>query len=74
MTTEYGAGPRLTGEPRGDPRRQAIPALRGYAYQLYVSAVAWLDLGEGQELYLEIAEDYATVAGEALRAVQVKDT
>jgi hypothetical protein len=37
------------------------------------SALAWVDLGEREQLYLEVAEDYAVVA-EKLSAVQVKDT
>jgi len=59
---------------RGDEVRQAVDALRGYAYQLYVSGSAWLDLREKEQLYLEVAEDYATACSGALNAVQVKDT
>lgn len=58
----------------GEPARQAISALRGYAYQIYVSAIAWIELNENQKLYLEVAEDYAVAAKGALNAVQVKDT
>ena len=58
----------------GDPRRQAIASLRGYAYQLYVSALAWVGLQSGDVLHLEVAEDYAVLAGQHLRGVQVKDT
>ncbi len=67
-------GESFDAAPAGDSERQAIDALRGYAYQVAVSAIAWLDLGESGRLYLEVAEDYATVAGNALNAVQVKDT
>lgn len=72
--SEFSAGPRLTGAPQGDPRRQAVGSLRGYAYQLYVSALAWIGLKSGQALFLEVAEDYAVVAQGALKGVQVKDT
>lgn len=58
----------------GDPTKQAINALRGYAYQIYVSAIAWLELQDDQELHLEVAEDYAIATNDALNAVQVKDT
>lgn len=58
----------------GDPRRQAVASLRGYAYQLYVSSLAWVGLQPGDILYLEVAEDYAVLAGQHLRGVQVKDT
>lgn len=74
MSYQYSAGPRLTDDPAGDPKRQAIASLRGYVYQLYASALAWVDLRQGQQLYLEVAEDYATLANEVLQGVQVKDT
>lgn len=69
----YGSGPRLD-EPQGDATRQAVASLRGYAYQLYVSALAWLGVDDGEALYLEVAEDYAIAASGALEGVQVKDT
>ena len=59
--------------PEGDAARQAVDLLRGYAYQVLASALAWIDLGERDRLYLEVAEDYAVVA-QSLSAVQVKDT
>jgi hypothetical protein len=67
-------GPTLVSEPVGDTARQAIHALRGYAYQVAASTAAWLDLNEDARLYLEVAEDYATVAADVLSAAQVKDT
>ncbi|MBN2751097.1 MAG: hypothetical protein JXQ84_00160, partial [Rhodospirillaceae bacterium] len=69
----FGSGPRLN-EPNGDPARQAVAALRGYAYQLYASGLAWLALPDGAELHLEVAEDYAVATREALKGVQVRDT
>jgi hypothetical protein len=70
----FNAGPRLTDAPIGDPTTQAVASLRGYAYQLFASALAWLNLKPGQELYLEVARDYAVAAKDALSAVEVKDT
>jgi hypothetical protein len=67
-------GPSFDSAPAGDTERQAIDSLRGYAYQIAASTAAWLDLDETARLYLEVAEDYATVAAETLKAVQVKDT
>jgi hypothetical protein len=67
-------GPALDTPPVGEVERQAINSLRGYAYQVAASALAWLDLDETSWLYLEVAEDYATVAENALHATQVKDT
>jgi hypothetical protein len=66
--------PKPTETPKGDPAGQAIASLRGYAYQLIASGVAWLKLADDEELYLEVAQDYATAARAALDAVQVKDT
>jgi hypothetical protein len=57
----------------GDDARQAVSSLRGYAYQIYVSALAWVDLPPEAELHLEVAEDYAVAVRDALDAVQVKD-
>lgn len=70
----FSAGPRLDAQPVGDPRRQAVASLRGYAYQLHVSALAWVGLKAGQQLFLEVAEDYALTLAGALEGVQVKDT
>ncbi len=59
--------------PEGDTARQAVDSLRGYAYQVLAATLAWLDIDEKGRLFLEVAEDYAVVAENALRAVQVKD-
>ena len=60
--------------PAQERARQAVSSLRGYAYQIYQSLSAWLLLGEDETLLLEVAEDYAVLARDALSAVQVKDT
>lgn len=60
--------------PQADIARQAVDSLRGYAYQVTAAALAWLDIGEHAQIFLEVAEDYATIANGALKAVQVKDT
>lgn len=76
----FGGGSSPWIVPDADPARQAVAPLRGYVYQLHRSLAAWMALGERDELYLEIAEDYAEVlrdstrAAEVLTAVQVKDT
>ena len=72
--TPFTQGPRLTGGPSGDPAAQAVASLRGYAYQLYASGLAWLRLKPGEELHLEVAKDYAVAAEDALRGVEIKDT
>jgi len=60
--------------PSGDPAREAIDSLRGYAYQILQSALAWTELKDDEFLYLEVAEDFAVAATNALTAVQVKET
>ncbi len=66
--------------PPGESARQAIPSLRGYAYQLHQSLAAWIALPAGATLHLEAAEDYATIARDpatleqVLQANQVKET
>ena len=70
----FNAGPSAGLVPQGDTARQAVDSLRGYAYQALATALAWLDIDENGRLFLEIAEDYALMAKQALSAVQVKDT
>ena len=60
--------------PIGDVERQGVASLRGCAYQVVAAALAWLDLDQNGRIYLEVAEDYATVAQQSLDATQVKDT
>ena len=60
--------------PQADPACQAVAALRGYAYQVLATALAWLDIDEHSQIYLEVAEDYAIVAKNAILGVQVKDS
>lgn len=66
--------------PSQDVSRQATASLRGYIYQLHASAAAWLELGPNDELYIEVAEDFAEILREpdslheVLKATQVKDT
>ena len=54
--------------------RQATDSLRGYLYQIWHSVNAWLDLVDGDVLYLEGAEDFDKVSGTTATATQVKDT
>jgi len=58
----------------GDPKRQAVSALRGYLYQIWHSVYAWLDLEEDEVLFLEGAEDFDVVGPRQATAVQVKGT
>ena len=68
------AGTTADDVPKGNTARQAVHALRGYAYQTLKAALAWIDIEEDGRLFLEVAEDYATIVKGALQATQVKDT
>ena len=76
MNNEYlfNAGASAQPVPEADTARHAVAALRGYAYQILATTLAWVDIDENSRLFLEVAEDYAIIAGQALSAVQVKDT
>jgi hypothetical protein len=76
----FDAGGGSWNVPAGETARQAIAPLRGYAYQLHQSLAAWIRLPTDGVLYLEVAEDYATLVNNpgaldaVLEATQVKDT
>jgi hypothetical protein len=70
----FAPGSSIDTPPVGAVERQAVASLRGYAYQVVAAALAWLDLNDSGRVYLEVAEDFATVARQSLDAVQVKDT
>jgi hypothetical protein len=59
---------------RGNPKRQAVPALRGYAYQAWQSVLTWITLTDPETLFLEGAEDLDVVIGENAVTVQIKET
>ena len=73
MTTEevFSTG---DSESKGDAARQAVHALRGYAYQVVSATLEWLHLADDGYLILEVAEDFAIMADGILQSVQVKDT
>lgn len=60
--------------PESQANRQAIDALGGYVYQAYATGLAWLALAPDETLQLEVAEDYARVARDAVEMTQVKRT
>lgn len=60
--------------PNGATTRDAVAALSGYVYQIYQSALALIKAEPEDVIWLEVSEDYLKVAGNALDAVQVKET
>lgn len=54
-------------------KRQAVPTLRGYAYQIWQSLYQWLNLKDNEVLYLEGAEDYDLLGPTRTETVQIKD-
>ena len=61
----FNAGPSAQLVPETDTARHAVAALRGYAYQVLATTLAWIDLDENSRLFLEVAEDYAIIANQA---------
>ena len=59
---------------KADPKRQAHASIKGYHYQILHSVEAWLGLAEAEILYLEGAEDFDKVSGDAVTTTQVKHT
>lgn len=59
--------------PPEDVVRQAINAIRGFAYQLYATALGWTRIGPNETLLVEVADDYAVLAESALTLVPIKD-
>ncbi|WP_426232344.1 hypothetical protein [Pararhizobium sp. DWP3-4] len=57
-----------------DPGREAVAPMRGYSYQILRSIETWLDLADGEELYLEGAEDLDRARHSEVTTEQVKDT
>ena len=58
----------------GDEQRQAVDSIRGYVYQIYLSALAWIGISANEVLHLEVAEDFALSSPSELVASQVKAT
>jgi hypothetical protein len=56
-----------------DPRRQAVSTLKGYAYQVWRTLLAWVTLPPETVLHIEGAEDFDVLRGEEGVTVQVKD-
>lgn len=52
--------------------RQAIHALRGYVYQIYQTLLAWQKLTSNDLLFVEVSEDYAIVARDAIHSAQIR--
>ena len=61
-------------ELQSDPKRQAVPTLRGILYQAWCSIDAWLSLINVDDIiFLEGAEDFDIVQKNRATAVQVKN-
>jgi hypothetical protein len=65
----------LPAELTGNPRRQAVPSIRGTVFQAWCSIDAWLRLDNAdQVIYLEGAEDFDVLNADGGITVQVKHT
>lgn len=54
MDQPFNAEPRLGDEPAGDVATKAVASLRGYSYQLFASALAWVNLQADEVLHLGV--------------------
>lgn len=57
-----------------DPKREASASIRGYVYQIYQTVLEWVNLKEGEIIFLERAEDFDVHCDAQVTTVQVKDT
>ncbi len=57
-----------------NPRRQADDIISAYVYQIWQTAYYWINLEEGERLYIENAEDFDVVRQKQIDTVQVKNT
>jgi hypothetical protein len=57
-----------------DSSRQAPDTIRGFVFQLWHSVHAWLELGEGDQLFLEGAEDFDVLSAQGAIVNQTKAT
>lgn len=59
---------------KSDPKRQALPTLKGFSYQIWQSVYRWVTLKEGEALFLEGAEDIDVLGPGQAETIQVKET
>ena len=57
---------------KSDEKRDASDSIAGYAYQIYQSIFAWMQLNETELLFLEGAEDFDIQAENNVETIQVK--
>ncbi len=57
-----------------DHDREATDSIRGYRYQILCTVEEWINLDEGEKLYLEGAEDFDRLTEAEAISTQVKDT
>ncbi|CAM3188013.1 Uncharacterised protein [Janthinobacterium lividum] len=55
-------------------KREAIPALTGYDYQVWVAMSQWFDLSDNAVLFMEGAEDLDNVEEHSAETVQIRHT
>jgi chromosomal replication initiation ATPase DnaA len=58
---------------KSEPNRDATASIRGYVYQIYQSALAWIRLKPGETLFLEGAEDFDVHSENGVVTTQVKN-
>lgn len=56
-----------------DPLREAVGAMRGYEWQRWLTAKAWLALGAAGAVWIEWGEDLTVWDADGVRTIQAKD-
>ena len=55
-------------------KRQAVPTIKGYFYQIWQSLLFWSELNDDRQIFLEGAEDIDILSFDSAQTVQVKAT
>ena len=56
-----------------DPAREAVDSIRGYEWQRWLTALAWLNLSSDQALWIEWGEDLTLADVDGVTTIQAKD-
>jgi hypothetical protein len=57
-----------------DRKRQAVPILKGFTYQIWQSVLRWVSLDDTSVIFLEGAEDFDVLGPHEIETIQVKAT
>ncbi|MDR8391641.1 ATP-binding protein [Aliifodinibius sp. S!AR15-10] len=58
---------------KGNPKRSAVSSIVGYVYQFWVTLWSWINLSDGEKIYIECGEDFEVEERDGVVSVQVKN-